>query len=184
MDIHELYERALDQTVELVAGVRPDQLSLPTPCTEWDVRKLIEHMVGGNWNSAAAAEGKPAQPGRTDDPGDNPTDAYRQSAEAAKQAWGKPGRVEGLYEMPMGTLPGQMVLSVRLLETLTHGWDLARATGQTPRYDDDLVEAGMGVAQANLSGERPPGFPFAPAVPVTADLPAIDRLAAFMGRRP
>jgi uncharacterized protein (TIGR03086 family) len=184
MDTRDLYERALDQTVELVAGVRPDQLSLPTPCTGWDVRTLLTHMAGGNWNSAAVAEGEPPQADRAVDLDGSPADAYRQSAEVAKQAWGKPGRVEGVYEMPMGKLPGQMVLSVRLLETLTHGWDLARATGQTPRYDDDLVEAGMEVAQANLSGERPPGYPFAPAVPVTADLPAIDRLAAFMGRRP
>ena len=67
MDIVELYERALDQAGQIVAGVSPDQFGLPTPCSEWDVRTLLEHVVGGNWNSAAAAEGPPPQRGGTDD---------------------------------------------------------------------------------------------------------------------
>jgi uncharacterized protein (TIGR03086 family) len=185
MDIVELYERALDQAGQIVAGVSPDQFGLPTPCSEWDVRTLLEHVVGGNWNSAATAESSPPQRGGTEDLlGDSPAEAYQRSAEAVKRAWREPGRLDQLYEMPMGTLPGQAVLSVRLLETITHGWDLARATGQAPAFDDELVQAAMAVAQANLGGERPPGFPFAPAVEVRDDLPAIDRLAAFMGRQP
>jgi uncharacterized protein (TIGR03086 family) len=86
--------------------------------------------------------------------------------------------------MPMGTLPGLAVLGVRLLETVTHGWDLAQATGQNASFDDEVVRAAAGIAHANLGGERPPGFPFAPPVKVEDDRPAIDRLAAFMGRRP
>jgi uncharacterized protein (TIGR03086 family) len=184
MDIVELYERALDQTGQIVARVRSDQLDLPTPCNEWDVRALLGHIIGGNWNTAQRAEGKAVQPGRIDDFGDNPAEAYWQSAEAAKHAWREPGRLNQSYEMPMGILSGHAVLSVRLLEAVTHGWDLARATGQTPAYDDDVVQTAMAVAERTLSGERPPGFPFAPAVEVANDLPAIDRLAAFMGRKP
>lgn len=184
MNIVEMEERALDQTRGLVAGVKPEQLDLPTPCSEWDVRTLLGHMIGGNWNTAATAGDGQVPPGRSEDPGGSPEEAYRQSAEAAKQAWRQPGRLERMYEMPMGTLPGQAVLAVRLLETITHGWDLARATGQAPTYDEDLVQAAMAIAQANLGGERPPGFPFAPPVEVAYSLPAIDRLAAFMGRQP
>jgi uncharacterized protein (TIGR03086 family) len=185
MDILDLYERALDQTGRIVDNIQPNQLSSPTPCSEWDVRTLLAHMVGGNWNSAARAEGKASQADESGDLlGDNPAAAYRQSAEAAKRAWSEPGRLDQLYEMPMGTLPGQAVISIRLLETVAHGWDLARGTGQVPAYDDDVVQAALGVAQANLGGERPPGFPFAPAVETAGDLLAIDRLAAFLGRQP
>ena len=185
MDIVEQYERALAQAGQIVAGVSPDQFGSPTPCSEWDVRTLLEHVVGGNWNSAATAEGTPPQRGGTADLlGDNPAEAYQRSAEAAKRAWREPGRLDQLYEMPMGMRPGRAVVSVRLLETITHGWDLARATGQAPAFDDALVQAALAVAHANLGGERPPGFPFAPAVEVGEDLPAIDRLAAFMGRQP
>lgn len=184
MDMREMHERALDQTGAIVAGVRPEQLGSPTPCSEWNTRELLGHMIGGNLNSAATAAGEPRQQTRPEDIGDDPAKAYRESAEAVKRAWRVPGRLDRMYDMPMGTLPGQAVLAVRLLETVTHGWDLARATGQTPGYDEDIVLAALGVARSNLSGERPPGFPFAPAVPVGEDLPTVDRLAAFMGRQP
>jgi uncharacterized protein (TIGR03086 family) len=184
MDMTDLYARALDQASRIVDGVRQDQLGSPTPCTDWDVRTLLNHMVSGNWNAAAVAEGKPRLQGQDDLLGDNPGEAYQQSAAAAKQAWQKPGRLEQTYEMPMGTLPGQAVLGVRLLETVTHGWDLAAASGQRPTFDDDVVRAATEIAQSNLGGERPPGFPFAPAVEAGDELPAIDRLAAFMGRQP
>jgi uncharacterized protein (TIGR03086 family) len=185
MEITGLYGRALDQTDRIVDGVRHDQLGLPTPCTDWDVRTLLTHMVRGNWNAAAVAEGGSQRRGEGEDlVGDKPAEAYWQSAEAAKRAWQAPGRLERTYEMPMGTLSGQMVLEVRLLETVTHGWDLARATGQKPPFDDEVVQAALGIARANLAGDRPPGYPFAPVVEVGEERPAIDQLAAFMGRQP
>lgn len=186
MDIVEMHERALDQTGQIVAGVTPDQLGLPTPCSEWDVRTLLGHMVGGNRNSTATAAGRPPQRNSdTEDVlGDDPAKAYRQSAEALKRAWREPGRLDQVYEMPMGTLPGPAVLGIRLVETITHGWDLATATEQTPKFDDDLVQAAMAIAEANVGSAREVGSPFAPSIAVGDDLPAIDRLAALMGRQP
>ncbi|GAC1519541.1 MAG: TIGR03086 family metal-binding protein [Chloroflexota bacterium] len=185
MDTADRYGRALDQTARIAQRVGREHFGLPTPCAEWDVQTLLNHMVAGNWNSAAVAEESPRRRDDAEDLlGDNPGEAYRRSAEAAKGAWKQQGRLDRTYEMPMGTLPGQAVLSVRLLETVTHGWDLATATGQAPRFDADVVQEAMDVARSNLAGERPPGFPFAPVVEVADDLPAIDRLAAFMGRRP
>lgn len=185
MEMTELYGRALDQTGRIVDGMGRDQLDAPTPCTDWNARTLLTHMVGGNWNAAAVAEGRPQRRREDEDLlGDNPVEAYRQSAEAAKNSWQQPGRLEETYEMPMGNLSGRMVLGVRLLETVTHGWDLAQATRQPPPFDDAVVQAAMEIARANLSVERPPGYPFAPPVEAGDDLPAIDQLAAFMGRRP
>ncbi len=185
MDIVEMHERALNQTGQIVAGVRQDQLGLPTPCSEWDVRTLLEHVVGGNWNSAATAAGgqRPPNAETQDVLEDDPAAAHRQSAEAVKQAWREPGRLDQMYEMPMGTLPGQAVLGIRLVETITHGWDLARATGQAPAFDDDLIQAAIEFAEANVGSARGAGFPFAPAVAVGPDRPAIDRLAGLMGRQ-
>lgn len=183
MDIVELHERALAQTGQIVAGVEPEQFGLPTPCTEWDVRTLLGHLVRGNQNTAAAAESTPRQPNPIADPSDDPIAEYQESAEAAKRAWRQSGRLDQSYQTPFGMLPGQGLLSLRLIETVTHGWDLARATGQEPRFDDDLVQAAMTLAQARLSGPRPPGLPFGPVVEVGNDRPAIDRLAGFMGRQ-
>jgi uncharacterized protein (TIGR03086 family) len=184
VDIVELHERALDRTGQIVAGIAPEQLALPTPCNDWDVRTLLGHLVRGNQNAAAAADGTPRNPNPIADPGEDPIGEYGESAEAVKRAWREPGRLDQSYQTPLGTLPGQGLLSLRLIETVTHGWDLARATGQQPKFDDDLVLAAMESAQANLGGQRPPGVPFAPPVDVGDDRPAIDRLAGFMGRQP
>jgi uncharacterized protein (TIGR03086 family) len=186
MDILALHERALGQTSQIIANIVPDQLELPTPCHEWNVRTLLNHLVAGNWRFVAAAEGKPVQRGSVTEDflGDDPAGAYRKSAEALKRAWQDPALLDQVYQMPIGELPGPAAVSVRLVETVTHGWDLARATGQSPRFDDETVQAAMRFAQANLGHERPPGMPFASAVPIDDDLPPVDRLAAFMGRQP
>jgi uncharacterized protein (TIGR03086 family) len=81
-------------------------------------------------------------------------------------------------------LPGRVALSQHLVETVIHGWDLARATGQQPAYDPDVVRTAQDFARAHMPAERPPGGPFAAAVPVADDLPEIDRLAALLGRIP
>lgn len=188
MDIVEQYGRALDQTGRIVASIRPDQLHLPTPCTDWDVRTLLNHLIGGNWRTARAAEGQgsPAIRGVSDEDfvGDDQAESYRRSAEAAKAAWQMPGRLDRLYEMPIGTVPGQAVLTLRLVEAVTHGWDLARATEQPADFDDDLVQTATVFTQASIGRARSSGSPFAPPVEVSDDLPAIDRLAALTGRRP
>lgn len=187
MDILEQYERALDQTGRIVEGIQPNQLELPTPCTEWNVRGLLNHLIGGNWRTAGVAEGKsPMQRGVPDEDlvGENPAESYRQSADAAKRAWQTPGAVDRLYEMPVGKIPGQGVLQLRLTEAVVHGWDLAKATGQTPHFDADLVETAMTFSEANLGRVRGAGSPFEPPIDVPDDVPAIDRLAALMGRQP
>ncbi len=184
MDILELHERALDQTGKIVAGIAPDQLSLPTPCSDWDVRTVLGHLVRGNENTAAVAEGRSRQPDPVADVGDDPIAAYRESAEASKRAWREHGQLDQPCETPFGMLPAPALLTLRLADTITHGWDLARATDQKPEFDDEVVQVALVFAEAGLSGDRPPGGPFAPPVAVPDDLPAIDRLAAFTGRKP
>ena len=184
MDLIDLYGRALDQTGQIVAGVRPDQLDAPTPCSAWSVRTLLGHLVRGNQNIAAAAAGQPRQPNPIADVGDDPVRAYQESAAAARQAWQDAALLDQSYPGPLGMLPGRALLTLRVADTVTHGWDLARATGQEARYDDDIVQTALTFAAARWSGDRPPGGPFAPPVAVPDDLPPIDRLAAYLGRQP
>jgi uncharacterized protein (TIGR03086 family) len=187
MDIVRLHESALDETARLVDGVRPDQMGLPTPCSEWDVRTLIAHLVGGNVRFLDVAEGKP-RPERTsvssDVLGDDPAGAYRRSAEALKQAWRDPSRLDQQCELPVGVMPGRAALNLHLVETVAHAWDLAKATGQQPAFDPDVVQAAAQFARSTLPEDRPPGMPFAPPVPVPDDLSELDRLAAYLGRTP
>jgi uncharacterized protein (TIGR03086 family) len=166
-------------------------MALPTPCTEWDVRTLLTHLVGGNLRWAGVARGEPMRRGPAqgggpapDLLGDDPAGAYRRSAAALKEAWRDPALLDRPFELPIGVLPGRAAVNLHLVETVTHGWDLARATGQESTFDPDVVGAALQFAQSNTPGERPPSAVFAPPVAVDDDLPEIDRLAAYLGRAP
>lgn len=183
MDIVELLGRALDETGTVVDGVRPEQMTL-IAVGEWDVRTVIAHLVRGNENTAAVAEGRPRNPERIADVGDDPKGAYHRSAGEVKAAWRDPTKLDAEYESPFGAIPGRALLTLRLADNVTHGWDIAHATGQAPPWDDQVVQTALEYAQARLAGNRGPGGAFGPSVPVSDDAPAIDRLVAFLGRTP
>jgi uncharacterized protein (TIGR03086 family) len=182
---------AHEATGRLVAGVRADQWELPTPCSEWTVRQLVNHLVGGTRMVSGALRGEPLpSPGdlrrRLDEDqlGDDAVAAYRDSDAGMLAAFGVPGVLERSYAIPAGTLPGPAVLHVRTVEALVHGWDLAVATGQQAGFPDD-VAAGELAFSRGLLGQIPPDRrPFGPPQPVPDDAPALDRLVALLGRAP
>lgn len=187
MDILALNDRALDQATLIVDRLSPEDMALPAPCTEWSVRDVLNHLVAGNWRFAKMAEGQSAPPPRglpsQDFLGDDPARAYRESANALKRIWREPGRLEGRYQLPIGEMPGEAAVGIRLVENVVHGWDLARATGQEPAFDPEIVEAALRFTQRTLGSARAAGAPFGPPVEAGEDAAAIDRLAAFMGRK-
>jgi uncharacterized protein (TIGR03086 family) len=174
---------ALDAAGELIAGITPEQWSRPTPCTDWDVRALVTHLSDGNHLFAAAlADGVPAPSPDRGGSGDLVA-AYRDSAEAVVAAFRRPGALGRTVEVPFGTVPGAVALHLRLTEVLVHGWDLAQATGQGGAFDEDLAEQELAFTREAL-GALPPGrSPFAPPTPAPDTAPALDRLAACLGRR-
>lgn len=177
---------ALESVRPLVAGVRADQWSAPTPCAEWSVHDLLNHLVGGNLLYAGVLSGggpvtvPPAQ--TVDRLGSDPLGAWTDSAQALLDAFGAPGALEQTITVPFGTVPGFAALHLRIIESLVHGWDLARATGQTGDFPAYLAEQGLAIAQLRLGDIPADRSPFAPSVPITDDAPAIDRLAACLGR--
>ena len=176
-------DRALAATGAVVAGVRPDQWGEPTPCTELDARGVLNHLVRGNLLFAAIVRGEPRPGPGTDYLGGDPLAAYQQAAAQLQEAFARPGVLESVYEAPFGTGPGAALVHVRIAEVLTHGWDLARATGQPGDFPDDVAERALARSRRRLTA-RPegPGAPFAAEVPVPPDAPAVDRLAGFLGR--
>ena len=175
--------RALDATGAVITGVRSDQWSNPTPCPEWNVRTLVNHLVGGNQMFAAILRGEPPPQGNVDHLGDDPVAAHRKAGAALQAAFSQPAIFERVFRVPAGTVPGAVALHLRITELLVHGWDLARATGQRPDFDPEAVQAGLQFAQANMTGERTGEFPFAPVVEAAPAAPEVDKLAAFMGRQ-
>lgn len=181
------------RTVEqLVATVGEEQWSQPTPCAGWTVRDLVNHVVLGSQTFTGILRGEqapsPEEMGRlrsSDQLGDDPLPAYREAADGLLAAFGQPGVLEQTFPLPIGPAPGIAALHLRIVEMLVHGWDLAQATGQPARFSDDIVEPALAFTQRRLADlpPAPPGQgPFGPPQPVLDDAPAVDRLAAVLGR--
>ncbi|MFB9924937.1 TIGR03086 family metal-binding protein [Amycolatopsis halotolerans] len=175
----------LESTSELVAGV--SRWDAPTPCPEWTVRELVNHLVLGHRLFTAALRGDAGgslDPRTSDALGDYPVAAYRDAVAGLLAAFRQPGVLEGTFEVPAGTVPGIAALHLRIVEELVHGWDLARATGQEPKFEDALVEREIAFSAARLADLPAERSPFAAPVPVAEDAPPLDRLVGLLGRSP
>jgi uncharacterized protein (TIGR03086 family) len=181
--------RALAATDELIVAIDDDQWSNPTPCPDWDVHALVNHLVFGTLLFGGLIRGEPLPPieelrqQRTVDRlGDDPIKAYRDAGAALQAAVREPGALERSCMSPIGLVPGHVLLNLRICEVLVHGWDLAQATGQPPQLPDDVAEHALAFSRWQLEGELPRTGRFAVAQPVADDAPAIERLAAYLGR--
>jgi uncharacterized protein (TIGR03086 family) len=149
MDIAEVHAQALDATRAYVAGVRDDQWGAPTPCEDWDVRALVNHIVTGNEWAAELAAGKTIElvGDRLDGDvlGDDPVAAYDASAARASAAFRAPGALTAPCAVSYGPVPGEVYAGHRLADVLLHGWDVATATGQDATLDPALVDAALEV---------------------------------------
>jgi len=171
------WHRAAQQSFAgVLAGVSTAQLDDPTPCAEWTVRDLIDHVIAGNLRVA----GQPA-PGPLD--AASMLDAARDSAAVAEATFEAPDGISRTYDLGIGTVPGVMFLTLRTGDLFTHAWDLARATGQPNDLDPELAERILEMVTPLLRPElRGEGRPFGEAQPCDSAAPAPDRLAAFCGR--
>ncbi|HET9897268.1 MAG TPA: TIGR03086 family metal-binding protein [Streptosporangiaceae bacterium] len=175
--------QAIEVTGQVVAGIADDQWHSPTPCSEWDVADVTRHLVDGNYAFAAIVTGQPRESAaRAPGSAAGLPAAYRAAGAALTEAFGQPGSLERIVAMPIGEVPGIAALHLRVTELLTHGWDLATATGQDVEFPGDLAAAELAFTRAQL-GNVPPGrFPFAPPRQVAEDAPAIEQLVACLGR--
>ena len=147
------FERALRNVHGYVAGVRPDQWDHPTPCTEWNVRDLVNHLVGNNlWFANALggrpeeAEGEGSYPGG-DLLGDDPLAVYDRSMEAAMRALQAPEALTRVYQISWGDVTGEVFTGEHFVDCFIHGWDLAKATGQDTTLEPDLVKAAYDILE-------------------------------------
>lgn len=177
-----LYRRAADVAVEIVERVRPDQLGDPTPCTEWSVRELINHVVSGNLFFIHLATGSPPPARGIDHLGDDPVAAFRDSVRAVSAAFEADGFLERVVQAPFGEASGSMLIHMRRNELTVHGWDVAKATGQSTDLDREVVAACHASYTASLRLKNRDGTPFGVEQPTPPGATDADRLAAFLGR--
>jgi len=181
-------DRALAGVGRLIAGVEAHQWSAPTPCVGWDVREIVDHLASGNLNFAALVHDEPRPDRGPDQPTGDPVADYRSAAATMRAAFAEPGVLERIYQSPIGSVPGAVLVHLRISELLVHSWDIAKATGQAADLDPELGQETLAWARENLPpqfrGEEGSGLPFGPEVPAPDSAPLDDRLAAFFGRDP
>jgi len=150
-ELAQLHRQALTVTRKVIAGIKPDQWHRSTPCTEWDVRELTNHVVAENWWAAELANGATiADVGdRLDGDvlGTDPLGAYDSSAAAAAEVFEREGAMTAPCAVSYGPVPGSMYCGHHFIDVFIHGWDLAVATDQPTDLDPDLVVACLDVVR-------------------------------------
>jgi len=182
-----LLERALDQTAAVIEAITPDQAGLPTPCADWTVRDLVQHVVAQDLrNFIIAARGEAADwRARAADLGEDWSQEFRSGAARLLDTW-RAADLDRPVESPGG---GQAQLGARadhqITELAVHGWDLVKATGQTADLDPAVAEHALAWARQMLRPEfRGPDKAFGVEVIVPDDAPSYDRLAGWFGGNP
>ena len=178
------FDRAAAAADAAIAAVRPEQLDAPTPCTEWTVRQLLNHVVGGNKAFASMQTGGGPVDRTADHLGDDPVAAFRTSVARLRDVFAADGALEKTVVGPFGEVPGAFLVTMRVNEMMVHGWDVAKATGQHYVCNPVVAERAREVSAALLAQVPAGRSPFAPPVTVEDSAPAIDRLVGLLGRQP
>jgi uncharacterized protein (TIGR03086 family) len=175
----------------IVSAISHEELAHPTPCPNYDVAALIDHLVEAGHRVAALGRGETPPPG-DESPHVALADAPAQLRRAAKEAavaWDGESALTSTFTMPWGEeYTGATLVDMYLTELATHAWDLAQATGQLDRLDGSLALPALDGARAMVKPQYRdmvgPGAPFGAEVPLSPSADDWERLAAFMGRDP
>jgi uncharacterized protein (TIGR03086 family) len=180
----EVLAQAQDVARNVLAGVERDQLDLETPCKDWKVRNLIDHLVGSQHWARCTIEGQDMT-----ETGDGSADgdyqgAFAAAAASALAAFSEDGAMERTVNPGFGDMPAAALLGLATTDTFTHAWDLAKATGQDTDLAPELAGALLAQSQQAIAPafRSDEGTIFGPEQPAPEGAPAADRLAAFLGR--
>jgi uncharacterized protein (TIGR03086 family) len=183
-----LMRQVIDSTNKVVKGTKPSQLGLPSPCTEWTVRDVINHITGGATMFAVCVEEGSVpddllgQLMGGDNLGDDFVGAWESASARAVAAFGEPGALDKTVKLPFGEMPAGVAINIAIFDVLTHAADIASATNQT--IDDTaLIETALGVGHQMIGPDlRVPGV-FGPEQPAPEGATPTERLLAFAGRK-
>ena len=179
----DVYRRAADLAVAVVDRVRPDQLGAATPCAEWNVRMVINHVVSGNLFFVHLATGAAPPERGVDHLGNDPQVVFGDSVRAVSATFEADGFLDRIVAAPFGEVPGGQLVAMRRNELTVHAWDVARATGQSTDFDPEVIAACLASYTASPQLQNRAGAPFDAEQPAPPGATDADRLAAFLGRR-
>ena len=173
-ELPDLYRQAATWTIAKVAGAR-NQLDAATPCDEWDVRTLLNHMLETQRYVVATGKGREATPPAAAPPSlisDDPTQDFIAARDDLLATYADPAVLE----------KAATGLGVAFSDILIHGWDVAQATNQDAAMPAGLAEAAYNTIHGKFSDEQRQGL-FKPEVAVPANADAQTKLLAYAGRQ-
>lgn len=177
-DINQL--TAVDATLAILQrvlrGITAADLDRDTPCADFNVTQLLDHLAASVGNIGKALGATVA-----DDAGKSPEERIADLAQPTLEAFARRG-LEGTVDMGFAELPATMVASILNLEFLVHAWDFSRALGRDLAVADELTDYVEVLAQQTISDQVRAGGSFAAPAPVGESASSLDRLVAFTGR--
>lgn len=175
-DLLDLYSRASEWTLDKVKGAA-QQLDSETPCEQWDVRELMNHMLETQRYFVGSARGQsvspPGQTPPTDLLSDDPVKDFKKAREETMSTYGDRDVLE----------KSGPTLGIAVADQLLHGWDLAKASGQDTSMPPALVEAAYQMIHGKLTDDQRKGS-FKPEVAIDSTASAQDKFLAYAGRDP
>ncbi|HVU72171.1 MAG TPA: TIGR03086 family metal-binding protein [Mycobacteriales bacterium] len=183
-----MHHTARDAFGRLVHGVAADGWSAPTPCSDWDVRTLVGHVVDEQrWVPPLLGEQRTVTDVGDelsgDALGDDPAAAWDREAGAAYAVWDAPGALGREVSLSRGPTAARDYATEMLTDLIVHGWDLAQGSGQQYAMDEATAQLLYDYWKPHAAMLAESGM-FAPAVAVPDDAPASAKLLALSGRKP
>ncbi len=178
-------EQAIAASRSALVNVSADQLSGSTPCASWNVAEVVNHMIGA-LDFFASGVTKEMSADAVQNPADGDfVAAFDAAAARCVAAYSADGAAQSMVELPFGTMPGAAVVGLAATDCFTHGWDVAKATGQSTDLNPELAGQLLAGAQQSIQdGFRGPDTqaPFGAVQQAPDDATTADQLAAFLGR--
>lgn len=161
----------------------PAGLAGSTPCSEFTVEDLMEHMLFVARRVAFIGNGGHFADTPTEPVGSKWANEFTGRAEAIHAAWADPAKLRNMFEVPWGEAPGAALMLAYTAEFAAHSWDLAQAIGAAVEIDDaTLAAAAEAVRFIPADGRDDPAIPFGPVVEVGADATNLERIVTWTGR--
>jgi uncharacterized protein (TIGR03086 family) len=172
-----------DHGAVVVDNITVDQLGSPTPCRDWDVRAVLGHMLGVISNMGNGASGRQIIPVADYQLHGDYIAQYKAETTSTLAAW-RSCTQKTIVDIGGGPMPAPVALSINLIDTAAHIWDLMRATGRSTDLPERIAETILDLARQIVTDEGRVSVGFDPEIPVEASASSTTRLVAYLGRQP
>ena len=179
-------QAGIEQARPVIAAATPDDYDLPTPCSEWNTREVINHMIGAltMFRDVAVDGSADTSLFGRDLIGDDALASFDSVAQEMLAAWGQPGKLDGMAKLPFAEMPAQFAIQFPAMDMVVHAWDVATATGKPVSWNAELVADTLAFCEATFANPELRGHDFAAAVPAPESADDLTKLVSFLGRTP